>query len=132
MGAVKPSEGELAVLRVLWDRGPSTVRQVHELLGEGRAYTTTLKTMQIMLDKGLLDREGQGRGHVYRATLAEDATRKALLDRFLESAFGGSAAKLVMQALGNRRTSPAERAEIKAYLEQLERQEAGHGSRTAD
>lgn len=118
----KPSDGELEILQILWSEGPSTVRSINERLNLQRrvGYTTTLKQMQIMHEKGLLERDEQGRSHIYKPTAREHATQKALLDRIVETAFGGSALKLVMQALGGKRTSPAELAEIRAYLDRLE------------
>jgi len=110
---------------MLWKAGPATVREVNETLGRRRrvGYTTTLKIMQIMHEKGLLSREQAGRGHRYAAVHAEEETQTALLDRFLDTAFGGSAAKLVMRALGSRETSREEISEIKKYLAELEEDE---------
>lgn len=118
----KPTEAELEVLQVLWKDEPSSVRFVNDTLNKKRkvGYTTTLKIMQIMFEKGLLHRESQGRGHVYTAAYREQETQRVLLDRFLDSAFGGSAMKLVMQALGNRKTSRDELKQIKDYLETME------------
>jgi BlaI family transcriptional regulator, penicillinase repressor len=118
----KPSDGELEILQILWSEGPSTVRTINERLNLQRrvGYTTTLKQMQIMHEKGLLERDEQGRSHIYKPTAREHTTQKALLDRIVETAFGGSALKLVMQALGGKRTSPEELAEIRAYLDRLE------------
>ena len=94
-----PTDGELAILRALWSRGPSTVREVQELLGADTGYTTVLKFMQIMTEKGLLRRDDSERSHVYAAALPEEATQRQLLGDLVERAFQGSAAKLVMQAL---------------------------------
>src|SRR5690606_26184438 len=118
----KPTEAELKILEVLWERGPLTVRQVNERLNETQdtGYTTTLKLMQIMHAKGLLDRQEEGRTHVYRALVEEGPTRQQLLDRFLETAFGGSATRLVMHALGGARTTPDELKKIRKLLDQLE------------
>jgi BlaI family transcriptional regulator, penicillinase repressor len=115
----KPTEGELAILRVLWAEGPSTVRQVHERLAGARevGYTTVLKLLQIMAEKGLVRREEQGRAHLYRAARSEQQTQRQLLDDLLERAFGGSAATLVLQALSSRRASPEELAEIRRLLD---------------
>ncbi len=118
----KPTDAELEILQVLWQHGPITVRFVNEEQNRKRpvGYTTTLKIMQIMTEKKMLLRDTRGRSHVYRAAYQEQETKKLLLDRFLETTFGGSAMKLVMQALGNRRTSREELDRIRAYLDTLE------------
>jgi BlaI family transcriptional regulator, penicillinase repressor len=122
MDTIKPTDSELEILQVLWDRGASTVREVNDFLSTRRevGYTTTLKLMQIMLEKGLLEREKDGKGHVYAAAVDREVTQRALLDRFLENAFGGSAMQLVMQALGGHKTSPAEIEQIRAYLDTID------------
>lgn len=122
MNSIRPTESELEILQVLWQSGPSTVRQVNEALQDKReiGYTTTLKLMQIMHDKGILSREKEGKTHIYQAQVGKSETQQVLLDRFLDRAFGGSATQLVLQALGNHRASPAELDEIRAYLDQLE------------
>ena len=99
--APKPTQAELAILRVLWERGPSTVRQVHDVLTLEResGYTTTLKFMQLMTEKGMLERHEDGRIHSYQAAYPEEATQQRLIVDLLERAFGGSSAKLVIQAL---------------------------------
>jgi predicted transcriptional regulator len=114
----RPTEAELAILRVLWDQGPCTVRRVHSVLAEGRslAYTTTLKMLQIMTAKGLTTREAHGQQHVYRARQAEHVTQRRLVRDLLERAFAGSTSKLVMQALASKRVSPAELREIRRLL----------------
>jgi len=126
----KPTGAELAVLRVLWAQGPSTVRQVHDILSVDRpfAYTTTLKTVQIMMDKGLVTREEMGRQHLYRAKHREHDTKRRLVGDLLDRAFGGSLPDLVMQALASRRATPEELREIKRLLaaEQKKSQEADH------
>jgi BlaI family penicillinase repressor len=121
----KPTESELEILQVLWQRGPSTVRFVNDQLSQKRdvGYTTTLKILQLMLDKGLVLREDDSKTHVYRAAVREEETQGLLLDRFVESAFGGSAMKLVMQALGNRHTSVEELAQIRSLLDNMENQQ---------
>src|SRR5436305_15319802 len=103
----RPTDAELAILRVLWDRGPSTVRQVHEQLARDRqaAYTTALKLLQIMTEKGLVERDERERTHVYKTKLSEDQTQRQLVRDLLDRAFGGSAGKLVMQALAIKRAS---------------------------
>jgi predicted transcriptional regulator len=118
-GAVpKPTDAELAILRVLWEQGPSTVRQVYEVASRGRslAYTTTLKLLQIMTEKGLTTREEQGQHHVYRARHAEAETQRRLVRDLIERAFGGSTSKLVMQVLATKRASPEELREIRRLL----------------
>ena len=112
--APRPTDAELAILRILWERGPSTVRQVHDILGQERtaAYTTALKLLQIMTEKGLVERDERERTHVYRAKLSEDQTQRQLVRDLLDRAFGGSASKLVMQALATRRASADELREI--------------------
>jgi predicted transcriptional regulator len=115
----KPTDAELAILRVLWDRGPSTVRHVHEALSRERpvAYTTALKLMQIMADKGLVSRDERDRSHVYHARLTEEQTQRQLIRDLLDRAFGGSASKLVMQALAARRASAEELIEIRRLID---------------
>ena len=116
--APKPTEAELAILRVLWERGPSTVRQVHDVLAPEResGYTTTLKFMQLMTEKGMLAREEDGRIHLYRAAYPEEATQQRLIVDLLERALGGSSAKLVIQALAARPASAGELREIRRIL----------------
>lgn len=123
MAFQKPTDSELAILQVLWQNGPSTVRQVHEHLSQGRdlGYTTALKLMQIMHEKGLLARTEDGRSHVYSALLTEEEAQRDLLNRFVDTAFRGSAMKLVMQALGGGRASKAELDEVRRLLDDLEK-----------
>ncbi|GAB3235453.1 BlaI/MecI/CopY family transcriptional regulator [Hymenobacter seoulensis] len=118
----KPTESELEILQVLWQHGPSTVRFVNDELSKKRevGYTTTLKLLQLMLDKGIVLRDDDSKTHVYRAAVREEETQGLLLDRFVDSTFGGSAMKLVMQALGNRRTSREELAQIRRLLNDIE------------
>jgi predicted transcriptional regulator len=118
----RPTDAELAILRVLWERGPATVRDVHEALQSTQAsgYTTVLKLMQIMTDKGLVERDETQRAHVYRATSSQRSTQRQLLGDLVDRAFGGSPAKLVLQALAGRRTSPEELHEIRQLLDELE------------
>jgi BlaI family penicillinase repressor len=119
----KPTDAELAILRVLWSRGPSTVRQVHEVLGRQRAmaYTTSLKLLQIMTEKGLVRRDDSDRTHVYQPRLTEQQTQRQLVRDLLDRAFGGSSSKLVMQALAARRATPEEIGEIRRLLEPADR-----------
>jgi BlaI family transcriptional regulator, penicillinase repressor len=119
----RPTDAELAILRVLWERGPSTVRQVQESLSGQRVigYTTILKLMQIMADKGLVARDESDRTHIYAARKSEEHTQRQLLQDLLDRAFGGSALKLVMQALSTRKSSPEELAQIRQLLDEGER-----------
>ena len=119
----KPTEAELEILHILWENGPSTVRFINDILNKKKSvgYTTTLKIMQIMSEKNLVTRDEENRSHIYTAVYREDETQKVLLDKFLETAFGGSASKLVMQALGNRKTSKKEIEEIRQFLDKIER-----------
>ena len=121
-----PTAAELAILQELWRHGPSTVRSVHERLEVARAadaravgYTTTLKTMQVMLERGLLTRDASGRSHVYTAAVDQEATQDTLLDRFLDRAFSGSASALAMRALGKHTPNAEEIAELRAFLDGL-------------
>jgi predicted transcriptional regulator len=118
----KPTEAELAILRVLWERGPSTVRDVQQALQDerGTGYTTALKLLQIMTDKGLVRRDDRQRTHVYEAVLPAEATQRQLVRDLLDRAFGGSARQLVMQALSAERASKADLAEIRKLLDELE------------
>src|SRR5690349_10906028 len=120
--APKPTDAELAILRVLWRRGPSTVRSVHDALSQDRAigYTTVLKLMQIMTDKGLVTREEHARAHTYQAAQSEEHAQRWMVGDLLDRMFGGSAQKLVMQALTARKASPEELAEIRRLLDELE------------
>jgi predicted transcriptional regulator len=115
----RPTDAELAILRILWDRGPSTVRQVHEALSRDRpsAYTTALKMLQIMTDKGLVRRDDRDRTHIYQPRLTQDQTQRQLVRDLVDRAFGGSASKLVLQALTSRRATPEELAEIRRMIE---------------
>ncbi len=115
----RPTDAELAILRVLWERGPSTVRQVHDVLNRDRpaGYTTALKLLQIMTEKGLVRRDETDRTHIYQARLSEEQTQRQLIRDLLDRAFGGSASKLVMQALAARRSTPEELGEIRKLIE---------------
>jgi|SRR5688572_14959176 predicted transcriptional regulator len=112
----KPTDAELAILRVLWARGASTVREVAEALGRDVGYTTVLKLLQIMTDKRLVKRDESARTHVYQAAYTEDQTQRQLVSDLLERAFGGSASKLVLQALAASKATPQELAEIRKLL----------------
>lgn len=118
----KPTDAELSILRVLWELGPSTVRQVQEALNERRAtgYTTVLKLLQIMTEKGLVERDETERTHVYQASLTQEQTQRQLVRDLLDRAFGGSAKQLVLQALATKKASAKEMAEIRRLLDKLE------------
>jgi predicted transcriptional regulator len=119
MNLLKPTESELEILQILWQNGPSSVRFVNEELSKSRdvGYTTTLKLMQIMFEKKLLSRTEEGRYHLYKAEIEEEATQINLLEKFVDATFRGSAMKLVMQALGNHDSSKEELEEIKRIIE---------------
>ena len=119
---VEPTKSELEILQVLWDKGPSTVRDVNnELLKQKDVnYTTTLKLMQIMADKGILNRDESQMKHIYSVAEDEQKTKDHLLEKFVDSMYKGSASKLVMQLLGNKNTSQQELQEIKDLLKKLE------------
>ena len=114
----QPTEVELEILRALWASGPATVRQVHAVLAEakGTGYSTTLKMMQVMRDKGLLARDDSVRPQVYRPVLTRETTQLQLVDDLVQRAFGGSAAKLLMRALSAKRVSRDELAEIEELV----------------
>ncbi len=116
----RPTDAELAILKVLWERGPSTVRQVHDALNEQRAtgYTTALKLLQIMAEKKLVARDESDRTHIYRARCSQTETQRQLVDDLLDRAFGGSAMSLVMQALSGRTASAEELAEVRRLLDE--------------
>ena len=118
----RPTEGELAILRVLWRRGPSTVREVYEELSPDRptGYTTTLKLLQIMADKGLVHRDETRRAHVYEAREAPEKTQAQLVHDLVDRVFAGSAARMVMHALSGKRASAKELAEIRKALDEAE------------
>lgn len=118
----RPTDAELAILNVLWQRGPSTVREVHDALSETHdsGYTTTLKMMQIMTEKGLVVRDESQRAHVYASRLGEQKTQRQLLGDLIDRAFGGSPAKLVMQALSASKASPDELSAIRELIDQME------------
>jgi len=115
----RPTDAELAILRVLWSRGPSTVREVHEELQDGSGYTNVLKLMQIMAEKGLVVRDERERAHVYSAKVSQERTQRQLVKDLVERAFGGSSVQLAMQALSSRPTDPEELAELRKLLDSL-------------
>ncbi|MEM9983055.1 MAG: BlaI/MecI/CopY family transcriptional regulator [Bacteroidota bacterium] len=120
----KPTDSELDILQVLWQHGASSVRfvneQINEKLEKKVGYTTTLKLLQILHEKGIVKRDESAKSHLYEAAISEQATQQALLDKFLNVTFKGSARDLVMQALGNKKTSKEELEEIRQFLDKLE------------
>jgi len=118
----RPTDAELAILRVLWERGPSTVREVHDDLSRAHdtGYTTVLKLLQIMTDKGLVVRDESQRAHVYATRETQQRTQRQLLGDLIDRAFGGSPAKLVMQALSGTKASAEELSAIRQMLEKME------------
>jgi len=119
----KPSAAETAILTVLWEKQPCPVKDIHAILSQSKdvGYTTTLKQVQRMHDKGLVTRQpGEGKSYVYSAVDSETETKSALFDRFVENAFGNSVSDLVMHALGNEKTSDKEIDAIKAFIAKLE------------
>ena len=118
----RPTDAELAILNVLWQRGPSTVREVHDALSSTHdtGYTTVLKLLQIMTDKGLVDRDESARAHVYKTRYSEQRTQRQLLGDLIDRAFRGSPAQLVMQALSATRASAEELTAIRQLLERME------------
>ena len=117
---IKPTEGEMEILQVLWQKGNATVREVHEALNKkDSGYTTTLKLMQILHEKGMVERDTNQKTHIYKALVSQDKTEKQLVNKMIDNVFNGSAARLVMQALGNHSASAEEIDEIKKYLDSL-------------
>jgi predicted transcriptional regulator len=117
---LKPTPAELAILRVLWQKGACTVQQVHEALGGSQRYTTVLKQLQIMSEKGLVVPDKAQRSHIYQAGFQEEQTQRQLVGDLVDRAFGGSATRLVMQALSARPASPEELAEIRLMINKFE------------
>jgi predicted transcriptional regulator len=122
----RPTDAELAILRVLWERGPSTVRDVHQALSRSQdsGYTTVLKLLQIMTDKGIVVRDESQRAHVYVPKISEQRTQRQLLGDLVDRAFGGSSAKLVLHALSERPASTEELRHIRTLLDELEKGES--------
>lgn len=118
---LKPTESELEILQILWEKGSCTVRDVHEILemNKDSGYTTTLKLMQIMHEKGLVSRDTSSKTHIYHALQNQEKTQQHLVNKMIDNVFNGSAARMVMQALGNHTTSKDEITAIKEYLDQL-------------
>lgn len=123
----RPTESELEIMQLLWEKGPLTVRQVNDLLNENRrvGYTTTLKIMQIMADKGLLTRDTDHRSHVYTPALPSDEVQSSILDHIVRTVFKGNRSSLVMQALGNHPVSQEELKEIRNLIEKMEDKDDG-------
>ena len=119
----RPTEAELEILQVLWERGACTVRDVHEVLNarSGTGYTTALKMLQVMHDKGLVARDESRRAHVYRAAVSKERTQRKFLSDMLQRVFDGSPSRLVLQALGDHQASREELREIRALLNQLDK-----------
>ena len=120
---VKPTEGELEILNILWQKGPCTVRQVHEILeqSKGSGYTTTLKLMQIMHDKKLVKRDNSSKVHVFEAAVSKEKTQNQMIQKMIDTVFNGSAMQLVMQTLGNHKADAKELDEIRKYLNNLDK-----------
>jgi predicted transcriptional regulator len=129
MVTTRPTPAELEILRVLWERGPSTVRDVHDALNTHKAtgYTTVLKLLQIMAEKALVSRDERARAHVYSARAPEAQTQRQLVRDLLDRAFGGSASKLVMHALAAKTASPEEISRIRRVLDEIEHERHGGG-----
>lgn len=122
-GVPRPTEAELEILQVLWSRGDSTVRDVHNVLhlDDGTGYTTALKMLQVMHAKGLVQRDDSQRAHVYRAAVTKERTQKRFLVDLVQRVFDGSSSQLVLHALGSQRTSPEELREIRSLLNTLDK-----------
>lgn len=121
---IKPTESELEILQVLWTKGTASVREVHEELAKNKdaGYTTTLKLMQIMHEKGLVKRDDSVKTHIYQPAVSREKTQKHLLGKMITNLFGGSTTQLVMQALGNHKASPEELEEIQQLINNLKNQ----------
>jgi BlaI family penicillinase repressor len=121
---IKPTESELEILQVLWAKGTASVREVHEELSKSKeaGYTTTLKLMQIMNEKGLVKRDDSIKTHIYQAAVSREKTQKHLLGKMINTLFGGSASELVIQALGNHKASQDELNEIQKILTHMKNQ----------
>lgn len=117
----KPTDSELEILQILWTKGPSSVRDVHEQLSEKKSvfYTTTLKTMQVMHDKGILGRDTSSRSHIYSAKIHKTAVQNTMIERLKDSVFGGSMSELILSAIGNQKPDEKDLAEIKSLINKL-------------
>ena len=122
MTNIKPTDSELEILQVIWQHGPSSVREINDILNIRRdvGYTTTLKILQIMNEKGLVKRDTAQKSHIYKALVKENDTKNNLINDFVKTTFHGSAMNLVLQALGNSNSSPEELIELKALIQQIE------------
>jgi predicted transcriptional regulator len=120
---LKPTESELEILNILWDKETATVRDVHEELSKTKpgGYTTTLKLMQIMFEKGLVSRNDSNKTHIYQPAVSRKKTQKQFLDKMITTLFAGSSTELVLQALGNQKSSKDELDEIQRYLDNLKK-----------
>jgi predicted transcriptional regulator len=127
---IRPTEKELEILQILWRNGPIAVRDVHETMGgdDKNGYTTILKLLQIMHEKGLVTRQKSGKLHLYKAVASQENTRQHILDKMIHTVFQGSAMQLVMSALGNKKSSKEELLEIRQYLEKLEKSDDDHNA----
>ncbi len=119
----KPTESELSILKILWNKGQASVREVHEALSEHKisGYTTTLKLMQIMFEKGIVSRDDSSKVHIYQPNISKENTQQQLVGKMIDTLFGGSSSQLVLQALGNHQPNEAELAEIEALIAQLKK-----------
>ena len=120
---LKPTESELEILKILWDKQSATVREVHEELSKNKdsGYTTTLKLLQIMFEKGLVTRDDSNKTHIYQPAVTRQKTQKLFLDKMINTLFAGSSTQLVLQALGNQKASKDELEEIQKYLDNLKK-----------
>ncbi|MDB5198663.1 MAG: BlaI/MecI/CopY family transcriptional regulator [Chitinophagaceae bacterium] len=120
---LKPTESELEILQILWDKENATVREVHEELSKNKdsGYTTTLKLLQIMFEKGLVTRDDSNKTHIYQPAVTRQKTQKQFLDKMINTLFAGSSTQLVLQALGNQKASKDELDEIQKYLDNLKK-----------
>lgn len=118
----KPTESELEILNILWDKGPSSVRTVHEVLEitKGSGYTTTLKLMQIMHEKGLVNRDNSAKVHIFEAAVTREKTQGQMIRKMIDTAFNGNTMQMVMQALGNHKADAMELEAIRKYLNEIE------------
>jgi len=126
---IKPTDSELEILTILWERGECTVREIHDELAKTKeaGYTTTLKLMQIMFEKNLLTRDASSKTHLYKAAIPKEQTQGQIVKRMIDTVFNGSAMGLVMQALGNHKANKEELDLIKAYLKDMETKDTGKG-----
>jgi len=134
-GDAEPTRTELAILQVLWQHGPSTVRFVHDTLNETKEsvqYTSTLKLMQVMAEKGMLTRDETNMKHIYEAAMEERTTKGSLLNRFIDSMYHGSVSNMMVALLGNEKTSAEDLAKVKALLEKMDTEGAGAEPNDAD